>query len=107
VRPERCGALQEPGDRLSRIAKTLDVGEVATGLEGHDEAGGEGLGPRHEGLSRWETVEGVVDLDGGEGPDVVVQPSPYRQVVGIEDTPPVPVLPARCPDVEHLFDLSL
>src|SRR5581483_4859782 len=98
LRAEVPGVVDEAGHRLLGVPEALDVGQVAAGLHADDEVVGGGLGPGGEGLRLREAVEGVVDLHRGEAAAVVVEPRPLRQLGRVERTPPVLVLPARCPD---------
>jgi hypothetical protein len=86
--------------RFLGVAETLDVGEEAAGLDGDDEVGRGAGAPACECVAGGEAVEGVVDLHGGEVGGVLLQPTGGGEGGGIEDVPPVLVLPAGGADEE-------
>jgi len=91
---EPGGRAQQARDGLGRITQPPDVGEVAAGLDGHDEALGRPGPPAGKGFPAWQSVEGAVVLDRGVLAGVVLQPAALRQAGSVEHTPPVAVLPA-------------
>jgi hypothetical protein len=94
LRTERAGAREEPVDRLARVAQLLHVGQEAAGFHREQESGWGAVPPGSERVRFRESVEGVVDLDGVEGADVVVQPVGLPELGRIEGAAPVFVVPA-------------
>jgi hypothetical protein len=68
--------------RLGGFLKTLNVREVAVGLDGIGKTRGCLLTPAVKRLFRGETVEGIVDLDGFKVPYIVTIPARQGQVWG-------------------------
>ena len=93
VRPESDGPGQQPRHGLGGVAEPPDVGQIATRLHGKDEVVGHAGRPFLEGRSFRESIEGVVHLHRGE--TLTVEPQPLRRAHagGIEQRPPMRVLP--------------
>jgi hypothetical protein len=64
--PECCNLPEEPGKRLLRILKAAAVGDLLRHLHGEAETCRNRLGPALVGARTMRTVEGRVDLDGGQ-----------------------------------------
>ncbi|CVN89151.1 Uncharacterised protein [Streptococcus pneumoniae] len=81
-----------------RLVELAVVGEVAGGLDGHLEAGGQALAPCLDGAVRRPAVVGAVELDRPEALRVVVELVGDPQPLRVEGPAPVPVGPAGGPD---------
>ena len=89
------GALQKAVDRLVRILELFHVRQEPAGLDGVDKSRRCLTCPFTECRCFGESVEGVVDLHGVEPRGIVVKPAIQRQLVRIEVSAPVLLLPAR------------
>src|SRR5256886_3164396 len=94
TRERSVGAL----DAVALDAQTLEMRDEAVELHRVDEIVGDGTAPLLEGLLLGLPVEGIVELDRVERPRVIVEPLRRREILRIEASLPVLVLPARCPD---------
>src|SRR5919197_3074676 len=95
------GPAPEELDRVARVAKPADVGDVPAGLHRHDEVGSGSAAPALEGLLLREHVERVVDLHGGEALGEVTEPLALGELGRVEPSPPIAVLPSAGADVDH------
>src|SRR5262249_12426934 len=91
-RPERtveptCAPKKERQGRAGRL-QTLDVRQIAAGLDREDEAGWNGGGPRAEGGGGRQAIKGTVQLDGVERRRVVRQPRARAQPPRLKPPPP-------------------
>src|SRR5207249_11797821 len=89
-------AREEAIERLGWVLQFLHVREKAAGLHSVHESGRGTRSPVGEGRCLGQSVKGVVDFDGVELRDVVIEPSALRQFRGIKVAAPVFVLPAMC-----------
>src|SRR2546423_12524566 len=107
------GLRAEPRERPVRAldavpldVETLDVRDEAVELYGVHEIVRDGPAPFLERLLFGLPVEGVVQLDGVEAARVVLEPLRGREILGIEASLPVFVLPARSPDAQFAHRLG-
>ena len=82
--PETQGALPKALHRFLGLDQSPHVGQVPACLDGEAEAVGGLFTPAFESDSLRESVEGVVDLDGGKPSRAHLEPLPFGQILGIE-----------------------
>jgi len=99
---ERLDRLEEPAESAFRLEQALDVGDVTADLDRELEVTGGPFGPAANRRFGGQPVEGVVDLDRVEDLGVALEPAPLGQPFGVENAPPIAVVPARAADVDGL-----
>ena len=90
---------KETSQSLLRILKALDVSQIAAGFDRIEEIGRRLLAPGGERFLLRQMVKGVVDLDGVEELEIVIEPVLHRQFRRIENIPPVLIHPTGRADV--------
>ena len=64
--PERGSSRKQPRDRLIGVTEPFHVCQERTRFDSKDEVAGNLRAPRREHRAIWETIEGIVQLDGIE-----------------------------------------
>src|SRR5436190_9617230 len=95
---ERLDRLVEAPEAVAHVAQPTDVGQVAAGFDGEQEALRGRLDPPPHRLRRGQAVEGRVDLDRVEPLGVAGQPAWLAEALGVELPPPGVVVPAGAAD---------
>jgi hypothetical protein len=91
---------EEVRQRRLDAPELLQVRDEAPALDREAEVGRCGVPPASVPLGPLQGVEGAVDLDAVHSPGQVFELTPLRQALGVEDSPPAGVDPARGPDAD-------
>src|SRR5438445_2073296 len=97
---EPAGRVDNQVDRFRLDRQTLDMGDVATALDGEEEARWRLLRPANKTLPRRLPIEGVIELDRVEVLGVEGEVLARRELLGIEALTPVRIRPSGTADTD-------
>ena len=100
---QQPGPLKESVKSSFGAAQFPEMSDSTRGFQGINQLRGALFSPTHEGLLRRQSIEGVVDLDGGEVTIIVSKPPARRHVDGVEEATPMVIAPTRGADEEPGF----